>query len=73
MPMLIKDKCYIYSGAFYLLCRWFMPINIGLTFICGGILGWIVIKVIKPKPHLEGLIMAMCSTGKFRLFKMTRV
>lgn len=42
-----------------------MPINIGLTFICGGILGWIAIKVIKPKPHLEGLIMAMCSTGKF--------
>lgn len=42
-----------------------MPINIGLTFLCGGILGWIAVKLIKPKPHLEGLIMAMCSTGKF--------
>ncbi|XP_024975552.1 protein PIN-LIKES 7-like [Cynara cardunculus var. scolymus] len=44
---------------------WFMPINIGLTFLCGGILGWIAIKLIKPKPHLEGLIIAMCSTGNF--------
>ncbi|KAJ9564634.1 hypothetical protein OSB04_000600 [Centaurea solstitialis] len=44
---------------------WFMPINIGLTFLFGGILGWIAIKLIKPKPHLEGLIMAMCSTGNF--------
>lgn len=42
---------------------WFMPINIGITFICGGILGWIAAKLIKPKPHLEGLLIAMCSTG----------
>ncbi|XP_076945137.1 protein PIN-LIKES 7-like [Bidens hawaiensis] len=44
---------------------WFMPINIGITFLCGGILGWVAIKLIKPKPHLEGLIIAMCSTGNF--------
>ncbi|KAM0057450.1 putative membrane transport protein [Helianthus debilis subsp. tardiflorus] len=44
---------------------WFMPINIGVTFLCGGILGWVAVKLIKPKPHLEGLIIAMCSTGKF--------
>ncbi|CAI9272201.1 unnamed protein product [Lactuca saligna] len=42
---------------------WFMPINIGITFLCGGILGWIAAKLIKPKPHLEGLLIAMCSTG----------
>ncbi|XP_071706982.1 protein PIN-LIKES 7-like [Rutidosis leptorrhynchoides] len=42
---------------------WFMPINIGITFICGGMLGWIAAKLIKPKPHLEGLLIAMCSTG----------
>lgn len=42
---------------------WFMPINIGITFICGGVLGWIATKLIKPKPHLEGLLIAMCSTG----------
>ncbi|XP_031117431.1 protein PIN-LIKES 7-like [Ipomoea triloba] len=42
---------------------WFMPINIGLTFLFGGILGWIAVKVLKPKPHLEGLIIATCSSG----------
>jgi len=42
---------------------WFMPINIGLTFFFGGILGWIVVKIVRPKPHLEGLIIATCSSG----------
>nr|XP_043608567.1 protein PIN-LIKES 7-like isoform X3 [Erigeron canadensis]XP_043608569.1 protein PIN-LIKES 7-like isoform X3 [Erigeron canadensis] len=42
-----------------------MPINIGITFLFGGILGWIAVKLIKPKPHLEGLIIAMCSTGNY--------
>ncbi|KAL7584599.1 hypothetical protein Lser_V15G46181 [Lactuca serriola] len=42
---------------------WFMPINIGITFLCGGILGWIAAKLIKPQPHVEGLLIAMCSTG----------
>ncbi|XP_059644631.1 protein PIN-LIKES 5-like isoform X1 [Cornus florida] len=42
---------------------WFMPVNIGLTFLVGGVLGWIAVKILKPKPHLEGLVIAMCSTG----------
>lgn len=42
---------------------WFMPVNIGLTFLFGGILGWIVVKILKPKPYLEGLVMAVSSTG----------
>ncbi|CAK9137040.1 unnamed protein product [Ilex paraguariensis] len=42
---------------------WFMPVNIGITFLCGGILGWIAVKLLKPKPHLEGLIIATCSAG----------
>ncbi|KAE8010763.1 hypothetical protein FH972_007099 [Carpinus fangiana] len=42
---------------------WFMPVNIGLTFLFGGILGWIVVKILRPKPHLEGLIIATCSSG----------
>ncbi|KAK4733302.1 hypothetical protein R3W88_007563 [Solanum pinnatisectum] len=42
---------------------WFMPINIGLTFLVGGILGWLVVKILKPEVHLEGLIIATCSTG----------
>ncbi|XP_058009051.1 protein PIN-LIKES 5 isoform X2 [Hevea brasiliensis] len=40
-----------------------MPVNIGITFLIGGILGWIVVKILKPQPHLEGLVIATCSTG----------
>lgn len=46
-----------------LVAWWFMPINVGLTFLFGGILGWIAVKLLKPKPHLEGLIIAMCASG----------
>lgn len=42
---------------------WFMPVNVGLTFLFGGILGWIAVKILKPKPYLEGLIIATCSSG----------
>lgn len=42
---------------------WFMPVNIGLTFLIGGILGWILVKLLKPQPHLEGLVIATCSSG----------
>ncbi|XP_019234125.1 PREDICTED: protein PIN-LIKES 7-like isoform X1 [Nicotiana attenuata] len=42
---------------------WFMPVNVGLTFLFGGIFGWIAVKILKPKPHLEGLIIATCSSG----------
>ncbi|KAG5534469.1 hypothetical protein RHGRI_022563 [Rhododendron griersonianum] len=46
-----------------LVAWWFMPINVGLTFLFGGILGWIAVKLLKPKPHLEGLIIATCASG----------
>ncbi|XP_043712851.1 protein PIN-LIKES 7-like [Telopea speciosissima] len=42
---------------------WFMPINVGLIFFIGGLLGWIVVKILKPEPYLEGLIIATCSAG----------
>ncbi|XP_022158264.1 protein PIN-LIKES 7-like isoform X2 [Momordica charantia] len=42
---------------------WFMPLNIGLTFLLGGILGWIAVKILKPKPYLEGLIIGTSSAG----------
>ncbi|GMJ07853.1 PIN-LIKES 7 [Hibiscus trionum] len=42
---------------------WFMPVNVGITYLVGGIFGWIVVKILRPKPHLEGLIMATCSSG----------
>jgi hypothetical protein len=44
-------------------CRWFMPVNIGLTFLFGGILGWIIVKLLKPNMKVEGLIIASCSSG----------
>lgn len=46
-----------------ILSWWFMPVNIGLTFLFGGLLGWIVVKILKPKPFLEGLVIATCSSG----------
>ncbi|KAL5706084.1 Protein PIN-LIKES 7 [Ranunculus cassubicifolius] len=44
---------------------WFMPVNIGLIFLIGGILGWVLVKIMKPEPHLEGLVIASCSAGNF--------
>lgn len=42
---------------------WFMPVNIGITFLVGGALGWIVCKILKPPPHFRGLIISFCSAG----------
>lgn len=42
---------------------WFMPVNVGLTFLIGGIAGWILVKILKPNLKLEGLIIAACSSG----------
>ncbi|KAK9948227.1 hypothetical protein M0R45_003813 [Rubus argutus] len=42
---------------------WFMIVNVGLTFLFGSILGWIVVKLLKPKPYQEGLVIATCSSA----------
>ncbi|ONK71054.1 uncharacterized protein A4U43_C04F4230 [Asparagus officinalis] len=42
---------------------WFMPVNIAFTFLIGTILGWAVVKILRPKSHIEGLVMASCSAG----------
>ncbi|XP_073128808.1 protein PIN-LIKES 7-like [Henckelia pumila] len=42
---------------------WFMPVNIGITFLVGATLAWIASKIIKPEPHIQNLAMAMCSAG----------
>ncbi|KAL0396119.1 UNVERIFIED_CONTAM: protein PIN-LIKES 7 [Sesamum calycinum] len=42
---------------------WFMPINIGITFLVGGGLGWVAVKILRPQPHLQDLIIAVCATG----------
>ena len=52
---------YVSTSMFCL--RWYMPVNTTLTFLFGGVLGWIAVKLLKPEAHLEGLIVAMCSTG----------
>lgn len=46
-----------------LISWWFMPINIAITFLIGGALGWVAVKILRPERHLEGLIMANCSAG----------
>ncbi|KAM1047489.1 hypothetical protein ACFX2C_026840 [Malus domestica] len=42
---------------------WFMIVNVALTFVVGGILGWIVVKIFKPKPYQEGVIIAAVSSA----------
>ncbi|CAK7357568.1 unnamed protein product [Dovyalis caffra] len=42
---------------------WFMPVNILLTFIIGSILAWILIKITRTPPHLQGLVIGCCSAG----------
>ncbi|XP_039137847.1 protein PIN-LIKES 7-like isoform X1 [Dioscorea cayenensis subsp. rotundata] len=42
---------------------WFMPVNIGIIFLLGSVLGWVIVKVLRPGRHLEGLIIANCSAG----------
>lgn len=48
-------------------CRWFMPVNVLFTFIIGTLLGWIVIVITKPPPHLRGLIVGCCAAGTLLL------
>ncbi|XP_011096969.1 protein PIN-LIKES 7 isoform X1 [Sesamum indicum] len=42
---------------------WFMPVNVGITFLIGGGLGWVAVKILRPQPHLQDLIIAICATG----------
>ncbi|PIN17221.1 putative membrane protein [Handroanthus impetiginosus] len=42
---------------------WFMPVNIGITFLVGGTLGWIAVKILRPEPSLGYLMIAMSSAG----------
>ena len=46
-----------------------MPINVGITFLVGGILGWLVVKLLNPKPQLHGLIIATCASGNINFAK----
>lgn len=49
-----------------------MPINIGITFLVGGVLGWIVVKILGPPRHLEGLVIATSSAGKSSISRICK-
>ncbi|KAL5752250.1 hypothetical protein ACOSQ2_022757 [Xanthoceras sorbifolium] len=46
-----------------LVTLWFMPVNILLTFLIGSALAWILIKITRTPPHLQGLVIGCCSAG----------
>ncbi|KAM0834261.1 hypothetical protein ACQ4PT_063722 [Festuca glaucescens] len=43
---------------------WFMPVNMGIIFLIGATLGWLVVKALNPGQHLQGLVIACSSAGK---------
>jgi hypothetical protein len=51
------------TQTFHSVRRWFMPVNIAITFVAGGILGWIACNILKPPQHFRGLIISFCSSG----------
>lgn len=65
----VFSPCLIFTGLAKtvtlhdLISWWFMPVNIGITFLIGSILGWIVVKILRPDRHIEGLIVACSSAG----------
>ncbi|KAG0552976.1 hypothetical protein BDA96_01G555200 [Sorghum bicolor] len=44
---------------------WFMPVNMGIVFLIGAVLGWVSVKVFRPEEHLQGLVIACCSSGNW--------
>lgn len=44
---------------------WFMPVNIGIIFLIGGVLGWVAVLILRPPQHLRGLVIASCSAANF--------
>ena len=63
------NSFYISNQSSLIIFRWFMPINVGITFLVGGILGWLVVKLLNPKPQLHGLIIATCASGNINFAK----
>ncbi|KAK3150362.1 hypothetical protein QOZ80_3AG0232260 [Eleusine coracana subsp. coracana] len=42
-----------------------MPVNMGIVFSIGAVLGWIAVKAFRPGEHLQGLVIACCSSGNW--------
>ncbi|ONM05459.1 hypothetical protein ZEAMMB73_Zm00001d032590 [Zea mays] len=55
--------CIFIPRDINVICRWFVPVNIAITFMIGGTLGWIPCSILKPPQHFRGLIMAFCSAS----------
>lgn len=55
--------CSHFPAIFILLHRWFMPVNILLTFVIGSMLAWIVNIIARTPQHLRGLVMGCCAAG----------
>lgn len=45
-----------------------MPVNIGIIFIAGGILGWLSAKILRLPPYLRPVMTAFCSAGLCEIF-----
>ncbi|XP_028803496.1 protein PIN-LIKES 1-like [Neltuma alba] len=43
--------------------RWFMPLNILMSYVIGSILGWILLKVVHVSHTLRGLVFGCCVAG----------
>lgn len=41
-----------------------MPVNIFISCIIGSAFGWILVKITRTPPHLQGLVIACSSAGK---------
>ncbi|KAF9689525.1 hypothetical protein SADUNF_Sadunf01G0101000 [Salix dunnii] len=56
-----KSNSFIY--LFFIICRWFMPLNVLFTFVIGSVLGWILVKITKAPKDLWGVILGCCAAG----------
>jgi len=52
---------------FHELCRWFMPLNVLITFIIGAALGWLLVKLMRVPHHLQGLVLGCCAAGRVNM------
>ncbi|XP_078163302.1 protein PIN-LIKES 5-like [Carex rostrata] len=48
-----------------LISWWFMVVNLGIIVFVGAFLGWIAVKILRPRSNIKGLIVATCATGNF--------
>lgn len=62
--LLMIDSIHEFSHTL-LSIRWFMPLNILLTFVIGSILALVLNKVARTPQHLQGLVIGCCAAGLY--------